>query len=150
MVSRPMVASALLVGILITATVALSGGAPSHQSSILRFEHPTWVAGKMLIGTYVIVHDEDKMVRGEPCTALYRLGTRTRPLDEVVSFHCIPRERKVVPSFTVTVSSDPVLGIDTLTEYQFAGDPEGHGVPVPVLASNQVHTPEPESILCTR
>ena len=32
------------------------------------------------------------MVRGEPCTALYRVGPRKRPLEEVVSFHCMPRE----------------------------------------------------------
>ena len=94
---KTIIASALLLGTLVPATVATSGdGAPSHQSAIVRFEHPTWVANQMLIGTYVIVHDEDNMTRGEPCTALYRVGTRTRPREEVVSFHCTPRERKAV------------------------------------------------------
>ena len=136
----------LLVGTLVPATFAMRGDrAPSHQSAIVRFEHPTWVAGEMLIGTYVIVHDEDKMTRGEPCTALYRVGTQPgRPLEEVVSFHCIPHERQVVSSFTVTVSPNPALGIDTLTEYQFAGDSEGHGVPIAagLLASERLHVPE--------
>lgn len=149
MVSRATVALVLLVGALVPATVATSGDrAPGHQSAIVGFEHPTWVAGEMLIGTYVIVHDEDKMTRGEPCTALYRVGARTRPLEEVVSFHCIPRERKVVSRFTTTVSSDPVLGMDTLTEYQFAGDAEGHGVPTAALASVGLRVPE--SVVCAR
>ena len=148
-VSRAIVASVLLVGALVPATVAMSGDrAPGHQSAIVRFEHPTWVASEMLIGTYVVVHDEDKMTRGEPCTAFYRVGTRTRPLEEVVSFHCIPRERKVVPGFTITVNSNAALGIDTLTEYQFAGDAEGHGVPIVALASDRRHVPE--AVVCAR
>jgi hypothetical protein len=94
------------------------------------------------------VHDEDKMTRGEPCTALYRVGTRARPLEEVVSFHCLPRERTVVPSFRMAVSSNPALGVDTLTEYQFGGDAEGHGVPIAALASDRRHVPE--SVVCAR
>jgi hypothetical protein len=149
MVSQATVPLVLLVGTLIPATFAVSGDkAPSQQSAIVRFERPTWVASRMLSGTYVIVHDEDKMTRGEPCTALYLVGPRTRPLEEVVSFHCIPRERKVAPSFSITVSSDPELGVDTLTEYQFAGDSEGHGVPIAVLASDPVHVPD--SVVCAR
>lgn len=61
----------------------------------------------------MIVHDEDKMRRGEPCTAFYRVGTRTRPLEDVVSFHCIPRERRASPTFTTTMEWNPALGIDT-------------------------------------
>jgi len=138
----------LFIGLLIPATLAMSGDrAPSQQSAIVRFEHPTWVANEMLIGTYVIVHDEDKMTRGEPCTALYRVA-RTRPLEEVVSFHCIPHERKVVRSFTTTISSNPARGNNTLTEYQFAGDSEGHGVPTAALASDRRHGPE--SVVCAR
>jgi hypothetical protein len=154
MVSRVIVASVSLVGTLVWATVALSGDrAPGHQSAMVRFERPTWVAGEILIGTYVIVHDEDNMTRGEPCTALYRVGTRTRPLEEVVSFHCIPHERKVVPGFTTAVNSNPALGIDTfdtLTEFQFAGDSEGHGVPIGARAqaSDRLHVPE--AVVCAR
>jgi len=149
MVSRAIVGSVLLVGTLVPVTFAVSGDRiPSRQSAIVRFERPTWVANRMLTGTYVIVHDEGNMARGEPCTALYLVGTGTHPLEEVVSFHCIPRERKVVPSFSIAVSSDPVLGIDVLTEYQFAGDSEGHGVPIAALASDRQRVPE--SVVCAR
>jgi hypothetical protein len=147
MVSRAIVASVLAVGTLVSATVAMSGDRALSQSAIVTFANPTWVASEMLIGTYVIVHDQAKMIRGEPCTALFRVGTRTRPLEEVVSFHCIPDQRKVVPSFTTTVISNPVLGIDTLREYQFAGDSEGHGVPVAALASD-LHVSE--AVACAR
>jgi hypothetical protein len=152
MVSRVTVASVLLIGTLVPATFAMSGDrTPRQQSAIVRFERPTWVAGEMLIGTYVIVHDEDRMSRGEPCTVLHRVGPRGRPLEEVVSFHCIPRERKAVPSFTTTVSSNPAFRIDTfdtLTEFQFAGDSEGHGVPIGALASDRLNVPE--SVVCVR
>jgi hypothetical protein len=153
MLSRVTVASMLLlVGTLVPTTFAMSGDrAPGQQSAMVRFERPTWVAGEMLIGTYVIVHDDNNMTRGEPCTALYRVGTGTRPLEEAVSFHCTPRERKDVSSFTTTVISKPGLGIDTfdtLTEFQFAGDSEGHGVPITGLAGGRLH--EPESVVCAR
>jgi len=130
-------------------TTAVGGyRASGQQSAIVRFEHPTWVASQILIGTYVIVHDEAKMARGEPCTAFYRV-TRTRPLEEVVSFRCIPHERTVVSSFTTTVDSDEALGVDTLTEYQFAGDSEGHGVPTGALASDRLHVPT-SVVVCAR
>jgi hypothetical protein len=64
-----------------------------------------------LIGVHLIVHDEDKMMRGEPCTALYRVGTKKRP-------------------------------VDVLEEYQFAGDSEGHGVPIgATLVSDRMTAP---------
>jgi hypothetical protein len=152
MVSRVIVTAVLLVGALVPATFATSRDkASSRQSAIVTFERPTWVAGEMLIGTYIIVHDEDKMTRGEPCTALYRVGARKRPVEEVVSFHCIPRERKVVPSFSTTVILNPPVRIDafdTLTEFQFAGDSEGHGVPVAALAFEPLH--DRDSVVCAR
>ena len=152
MVSRAIVGSVLLIGTLVPVPFAVSGDrAPGQQSAIVRFERPTWVTSRMLIGTYVIVHDEGNMARGEPCTALYLVGTGTHPLEEVVSFHCIPRERKAVPSFTTAVISKPAFRIDTfdtLSEFQFAGDSEGHGVPIGALVSDRPHAPE--SVVCAR
>jgi hypothetical protein len=152
MVSRVTAASVLLVGVLVPATFAMNGDSTPHrQSAIVSFERPTWVAGEMLIGTYVIVHDDDKMAGGAPCTAFYRVGPRHRPLEEVVAFHCIPRERKAAPGFTTTVISKPALRIDTfdtLSEFQFAGDSEGHGVPVGALVSDRPQ--EPDSVAHAR
>jgi hypothetical protein len=147
--SQAIITAVLLAGALVPAAVETSGyAAPGRQSAIVRFDRPTLVASQMLIGPYVIVHDEGKMTRGEPCTTLYRVGARNRPLEEVVSFHCIPRERQFVSRLTTTVRVDSVLGTDTLTEYQFAGDAEGHGVPTAALASDRLHAPE--SVVCAR
>ena len=141
--SPPTLTALVLVGALVPATFATTGGGISHQSAIVNFEHPTWVVNAMLVGTYVIVHDDGRMVRGEPCTALYRVLTGTAPLAEVVSFHCIPRERNVAPNFTTTVERNPTLGTDTLIEYQFAGDSEAHGVPILARGSDRRRTPVP-------
>jgi hypothetical protein len=150
MVSRTIIASALLLGTLVPAPFAMQGDKDHSQSAIVSFQRPTWVAGEMLVGTYLIVHDEDKMARGEPCTALYRMGTQTRSTDAVVAFHCIPHDRRVVPGFTTTVMTNPAGNIDvfdTLTEFQFAGDGEGHGVPIgATLASDS--PPPSETAVC--
>ena len=136
--------SRLVIGFLFfwtlaSVVLATTGDAgPRYQSAIVSFEHPTWVTNQLLVGTYVIVHDEDKMARGEPCTTIYRVGSSRNPLEEVVSFHCIPRKRLMVSSFTTTVNSNPVLGTDTLTEYQFAGESQGHGVPLIDRGSNRL------------
>jgi hypothetical protein len=89
----------------------------------------------MLIGTYVIVHDGQNGLRGA-CRVLPR-GPAKPSLEEVVSFR-IPRGRKRFPAST-TVISKPAFRIDTfdtLSEFQFAGDSEGHGVPIGGLASD--------------
>ena len=133
----------VLIGLATGTPATGNAGAPRHQTAIVSFDRSTWVATSMLIGTYVVVHDDIDMVLGKPCTRFYRVGTRTHPLEEVVSFHCIPRERNIVYSFTTTVESDPGLGVDTLTEYQFAGDSEGHGVPLIARVSAPIGTRAP-------
>jgi hypothetical protein len=126
---------AVLIGVSVP-PISVSGSRASHQTAIITFARPTWVAQRLLVGTYVIVHDDDRMAQGEPCTALYRVRGGSDPLEEVVSFHCIPKQRSVPQSFTTTVERSPSPdGIDILTEYQFEGDPEAHGVPVTTSVS---------------
>jgi hypothetical protein len=141
MVSRITVGLVLLVGALSPAPAARHGDpSPVRQSAVVTFERPTWVAGELLVGRYLIVHDEERMAQDGPCTALYRVGAPTAPAEEVIAFRCIPRERKAASGFTATVTSNRAHGIDvfdTLTEFQFAGDMEGHGVPGVALASSR-------------
>jgi hypothetical protein len=128
--SKPLVAGALvLLGGIATGA---SDTAPTsrHQTAIVTFARPTWVASRMLMGTYVVVHYGKDMEEGVACTRIYQIGSRAQSLEEVVSFHCIPRNRNVVNAFTVTVDSNGADAADTLLEYQFAADPEGHGVPL--------------------
>lgn len=131
--SRIIVGSLLLLGVLAVGTVATSGDgvAPPRQWAIAHFVDPVLVTDQMLMGTYLIVHDDEKMARGEPCTTFYRFDKQRGPQEEVVSFHCTPAYRKVVDTLTLT-QSDPSInnvGLARLTEYQFAGDCEAHGVP---------------------
>ena len=130
---------ALLVGTLIPATIATSGvgAAPQRQWAIVNFEHPTKVSTEILMGPYLVVHDEARMARGEPCTSIYPVEALRGREEAAVSFHCIPRTRQVVERFTIATGWDDALGMYTMTEYQFAGDAEGHGVPTAALALDQ-------------
>jgi hypothetical protein len=67
------------------------------------------------------------MARGRPCTYIYDYADRRLP---VVAFHCthLKRDRRVEP--TVTLVSDRGAGMKRFTEFQFAGEAAGHGVPV--------------------
>jgi hypothetical protein len=77
------------------------------------------------------------MARGEACTRVYLFEPGKGPAEEITSFHCIPTPRKVVHKFTVTTRPNESLGFGcVLTEYQFAGDSEGHGVPAPLANVN--------------
>ena len=69
---------------------------------------------------------------------MYLVEPTKGPAEEIASFHCIPTPRKVVHKFTITTRPNAALGFGcVLTEFQFAGDSEGHGVPdrTPALAS---------------
>jgi hypothetical protein len=145
--SRIIVATLLAFGCLSPGTSATPRRhlPPAHQAAVVHFERTTDVAGVLLsAGPYVVVHDAEKMARGEACTTFYRFAANQRR-EEVVSFHCIPHEREVASETTLTTSTVPCNRaecmsdwyIDKLLEYQFAGDSEGHGVPdrTPVLTS---------------
>ena len=99
------------------------------QWSIVNFADPTWVANTLVMGPVLIVHDSDKMARGEACTTFYRFKAGKGPTDEIVSFHCRPRQGTLAETTTfTTVSTEP--GCKRLVEYQIGGDAEVHGVPV--------------------
>lgn len=130
--SRIIVGSLLLLGVLAAGTIATSGEgvAPPRQWAITNFADPVLVTNQILMGPYLIVHDDAKMERGEPCTSFYRFDPVKGPQEEVVSFHCTPANRKLVGKTTFTQTEKVAsLGITRVTEYQFAGDCEAHGIP---------------------
>ena len=99
------------------------------QWSIVNFADPVWVARTLVMGPVLIVHDSDKMARGEACTTFYRFKAGKGPSDEIVSFHCRPRQSTLAETTTfTTVSTEP--GCKRLVEYQIGGDAEVHGVPI--------------------
>jgi hypothetical protein len=118
---------------LLSVGLAASGNTNGQkaQRAVLQFDEPVKLLGVILRGEYVIVHDDERMARGEDCTSVYtRENGQQGKL--VVSFHCIPVERTPVDHFTVTVGmSDPASNIPEMLEYRFAGSAEGHQVPRP-------------------
>jgi hypothetical protein len=108
------------------------GSARARQWAITYLAEPTLVGSTMVQGPVLFVHDAEKMARGEPCTTIRLFDPEKGPAEELVSFHCIPKPRAAVAKFTVTTRPNVELGFGCiLSEYQFAGDPEGHGVPAP-------------------
>jgi hypothetical protein len=130
--SRIIVGSLLLLGVLAAGTIATSGDgvAPPRQWAITNFADPVLVTDQILMGAYLIVHDDAKMERGEPCTSFYRFDPVKGPQEEVLSFQCTPANRKLVDKLTLA-QTEPIAGpgIHRVTEYQFAGDCEAHGIP---------------------
>lgn len=128
--SRILVGVVLLVGILTAGTVASSGAiVPQQQWAIVNFLDPVTVSGNLLMGPYLVVHDDAKMARGEPCTTFYRFEPGKGVREAEVSFMCKPAQRTVCDKTTFSVVYDTALRISKVTEYQFAGDTEGHGIP---------------------
>jgi hypothetical protein len=133
--SKILVGTLFLVGMLGAGTVATSGDglAPARQWAIAYLTEPTLIGSIIVQGPVLFTHDNAKMARGEPCTTVYLFEPTKGRDEEIASFHCIPTPRKVVHRFTIATRPNTALAYGcVLTEYQFAGDSEGHGVPTPV------------------
>lgn len=104
---------------------------PEIQKASVEFTEPVKLLGVILKGSYLFMHDEGKMSRGEPCTWVYGRGETGRFDKLIVSFHCIPVERdEPAKQFSVIISGviSPFTLPDVI-EYRFAGSTEGHQVP---------------------
>ena len=98
--------------------------------TVVNLTEPVLVGRQILMGTYLIIHDDAKMTKGEPCTTIYRFDPKTGPKEQVVAFMCLPHRGAASATNTLTVrSGDGWLGVSTLQAYAFAGDDENHGVP---------------------
>jgi hypothetical protein len=137
--SRNLIRPALLIGALALAVTRGDARPSARQSAIVYLREPTLIGSVIVEGPVLFVHDTRRMGRGEPCTTVYLVEPPNKATEEVVSFHCIPTGRKVVNKFTVTTRPNTALGFGcVLTEFQFAGDSEGHGVPDAAVASASV------------
>ena len=101
--------------------------APARHSVPVWFQRPTKVVDRILIGRYIIEHDNDRMARGEPCTHIYNASGARLP---VVAFHCTHLIRPSTDKNVVELRSlgDP-SGTKVMTAFTFAGETAGHGVP---------------------
>ena len=91
------------------------------------FDKPTKVGDRILMGRYLIEHDNVRMAHGRPCTYLYSAADPRLP---VVAFSCRHLARAASTHPTVIVRSvKDVIGMRELVAFQFAGEVGAHGVP---------------------
>lgn len=91
------------------------------------FDKPTKVGNRILMGRYLIEHDNARMARGRPCTYLYSAADTRLP---VVAFRCrhLARPASNRPTVIVRPVKD-AIGMRELVGFQFAGEVGAHGVP---------------------
>jgi hypothetical protein len=107
---------------------ARPAASPALKWAMVNLSDTTLIAGTFVSGPVVFVHDDDRMARGEPCTTVHRYDSQKGIGEEIVGFHCKPRWTSAPGKFTKATRRTPD-GPPILTEYQFAGDTEAHGVP---------------------
>src|SRR5438270_13394609 len=107
--------------------VSNASKAGQKQKASMTFTEPVRLQGVLLKGEYLFVHDDAAMMRGEACTLVYK-GNAEIADNLVTSFHCTPVQREQVYSFSVrTRQTSP--GGNEVSEFQFRGETEAHGVP---------------------
>ena len=99
---------------------------PEVQTLVVTFREPVRVTGAILMGRYVIQHDDARMARGEPCTYIFEAAERRMPL---ITFHCTHLERQPSETAIVVLRPGKDSGMKQLAEFQFAGDDASHGAP---------------------
>ena len=126
----------MLVGAVLMMSLFAVAGMPSHASgavsrqwAIVTFPDPVMVQRNLLMGSYLVVHDDARMARGEPCTSIYRFVPGHGPQALEVEFMCKPDQRTVCDKTTLSVRRNAATGFNELVWYQFAGDSEVHGIP---------------------
>ena len=130
--SRILIAVFLLMGVLAAGAVATSGYRKSspRQWAVVYLTEPTLIGSTIVQGPVLFTHDDSRMERGEPCTTVHLFEPAKGPLEEIAAFHCVRTSRGVAGKFTVRTRPNEALGFGcVLTEFQFAGDAEAHGIP---------------------
>lgn len=84
--------------------------------------------GALLKGSYVIVHDEDRMARGEDCLCVYT-SEKGKPGRLVASYRCEPVQRDKTDQFVIVLSRPSMYFVPEVREIQFPGSTKGHRVP---------------------
>lgn len=96
------------------------------KTMAVHFREPVQVGSVVLMGWYVIEHDDDRMARGEPCTYIYENDPMREP---VATFHCTHLEHEAPGVATVVLRPTVNPSIKALAEFQFSGETASHGVP---------------------
>ena len=110
--------------------VALEATDVEQQKISANFSRTTILGGAMLRGDYLIVHDDKKAEKGEPCLLVFRDRTDVRPDDRdlVAAVHCVRTVRETAKRFKI-VTESAMQGVDRVREVQFAGSQVAHTIP---------------------
>jgi hypothetical protein len=124
----------LIIGAAIIAGSAIAVAAEARafekEKAVVVFNEKVKLLDVFLYGQYLFVHDDSMMAEGKPCLYVYQQEKGQDKL--IVSFHCIPVERKKVDGFRVIVTaSNTPFGVSEIEEIQFAGSEKAHRVPPP-------------------
>jgi len=103
---------------------------PKFESATVEFTQTVLVNGVFLKGSYLVIHDDARMAKGENCTYIYEYTGNVQGR-LVTSFHCTPVERDRVDNFTVLLAppAQGPAGIRRVTAIQFADSIEAHQLP---------------------
>ena len=104
--ARITVGVVILIGIVSAGTLAArvnNNVGVDKQWTVTNFPDPVLVKDTVVMGPVLIVHDSAKMAKGEACTTFYRFKPGTGPQEELVSFHCRPRQGYTVEETTFTL-----------------------------------------------
>ena len=115
-----------IVEMMLSTDPQLNPAPPVRQTAEVWFHRPVMIGSSMLLGRYVIEHDNDRMARGEPCTHIYAYDNRTKP---VAAFHCTHLERDRAGQNIVVLYTMSDGKMQRLAEFQFAGETAAHGYP---------------------
>jgi hypothetical protein len=98
-----------------------------RQTAVVWFKNPVLVGEFILMGKYIIEHDNERMAQGLPCTHIYAAD---KPQLPVVKFHCVHLKGAATDRDLVTLdrTGDPTLPAK-LSSFQFAGETAAHGMP---------------------
>ena len=126
--SRIIVGSLVMFACIAAVAVSRSAADTAVKWAPVNLTNATLIAGSFVSGPVVFVHDDTKMAAGKPCTSVHRFVPGKGVGEELVAFHCKPRWGQAPDRFTQAIANTPD-GLRVMTEYQFAGDCEAHGIP---------------------
>lgn len=122
---RILLATSMFAALVLTIGVFTAQAKPEPKKTeraTIEFNEQVKLLNVFLKGEYFIMHDEDRMAKGEDCTYIYDAKGKL-----VVSFHCTPVERPKADRFrVVTARSIITNGPAEIREIQFAGSTEAH------------------------
>jgi len=95
--------------------------AKNNERATVEFTQTVKLLDVVLRGEYLVVHDDERMAKGDACTYIYDRSGKL-----VVSFHCTPAERPKSDRFRVVTRRLDPNGLSEIVEIQFAGSTKAH------------------------